>query len=220
MAARFNTPPGWPPTPAGWMPPPGWQPDPSWPSAPPGWVFWTDDSLSTPTDSAPTVPPPPGTPRPASRGWVAPVVGVSTFLVGLLVGVAIGGAGGSSAAQPQAVSTVTVTSGPAATVTVTATPVDGAPATTEAGESSVATEPETEVFVMPDVVGMNLQYAQDTLQSLGSYLMDQEDATTLDRFQVLDSNWQVCRQDPQPGEEVPVDTIVTLWSVKLDEACP
>jgi len=73
---------------------------------------------------------------------------------------------------------------------------------------------------MPDLVGMNLQYAQDTLQSLGSYLMDQEDATTLDRFQVLDSNWQVCRQDPLPGEEVPVETIVTLWSVKLDEVCP
>jgi len=115
---------------------------------------------------------------------------------------------------------VTVTSGPAATVTVTATPADAAPATAEAGDSSVATEPETEVFVMPDLVGMNLQYAQDTLQSLGSYLMDQEDATTLDRFQVLDSNWQVCRQDPLPGEEVPVETIVTLWSVKLDEVCP
>ena len=25
---RFNPPPGWPPTPAGWMPPSGWQPDP------------------------------------------------------------------------------------------------------------------------------------------------------------------------------------------------
>ncbi|BCZ21355.1 hypothetical protein MTY59_12100 [Mycobacterium senriense] len=41
---RFNTPPNWPPTPAGWAPGPGWEPDPSWPPAPPGWQFWIDDS--------------------------------------------------------------------------------------------------------------------------------------------------------------------------------
>jgi len=38
---RFNPPPGWPPTPPGFVPPPGWRPDPSWPAAPPGWQWWT-----------------------------------------------------------------------------------------------------------------------------------------------------------------------------------
>lgn len=49
--------------------------------------------------------------------------------------------------------------------------------------------------------------------------MDQGDASGLGRIQVLDSNWQVCSQDPAPGVEVPVETVVTLSAVKLDEVC-
>jgi hypothetical protein len=46
---RFNPPPGWPPSPAGFDPPPGWQPDPRWPAPPPGWQFWLpeDDTSSS-----------------------------------------------------------------------------------------------------------------------------------------------------------------------------
>lgn len=73
---------------------------------------------------------------------------------------------------------------------------------------------------MPGLVGMNLQLAQDTLQAEGSYLMDQTDASGLGRFQVDDSNWQVCAQSPAAGAEVPVDAMVTLAAVKLDESCP
>ena len=40
MEMRFNTPPGWPPAPAGFVPAPGWKPDPAWPPAPTGWNFW------------------------------------------------------------------------------------------------------------------------------------------------------------------------------------
>ncbi|SCE29495.1 hypothetical protein GA0115240_14975 [Streptomyces sp. DvalAA-14] len=40
---RFNTPPGWPRPPDGWLPPPWWQPDPSWPPAPPGWQFVVEE---------------------------------------------------------------------------------------------------------------------------------------------------------------------------------
>jgi hypothetical protein len=36
----WQPPPGWPPSPEGWVPPLGWQPDPSWPEAPAGWQFW------------------------------------------------------------------------------------------------------------------------------------------------------------------------------------
>ena len=38
---RFNPPPGWPPTPPGYVPPPDWRPDPSLPAAPPDWQWWT-----------------------------------------------------------------------------------------------------------------------------------------------------------------------------------
>lgn len=56
MAARFNTPPGWPPAPEGWTPPPGWAPDPSWPPAPEGWQFWVEDAAAGSEPTAPTVP--------------------------------------------------------------------------------------------------------------------------------------------------------------------
>ena len=72
---------------------------------------------------------------------------------------------------------------------------------------------------MPEVVGMVLQDAQDQLQSMGSFLMDQTDARGWGRLQILDSNWKVCSQDPAPGATVPISTLVTLASVKLSEHC-
>jgi beta-lactam-binding protein with PASTA domain len=74
-------------------------------------------------------------------------------------------------------------------------------------------------FTMPKLVGMNLQLAQDLLQSKGSYILDQEDFKGLSRFQINDSNWKVCKQSPAPGKSVPVSTVVTLYSVKLTERC-
>jgi hypothetical protein len=74
-------------------------------------------------------------------------------------------------------------------------------------------------FVMPKVVGMNLQLAQDLLQSKGSYILDQEDFKGLSRLQILDSNWKVCAQSPAAGKRVSASTMVTLSSVKLAESC-
>jgi hypothetical protein len=70
------------------------------------------------------------------------------------------------------------------------------------------------------VVGMVLQDAQDLLQTKGSHLMDQQDATGLERLQVLDANWTVCSQGPKAGDTVSTDDVVTLSSVKLYEECP
>jgi hypothetical protein len=67
---------------------------------------------------------------------------------------------------------------------------------------------------------MNLQLAQDLLQSKGSYLMDQEDAKGLSRWQINDSAWKVCSQSPSAGKKVPASTLVVLKSVKLTESCP
>lgn len=91
------------------------------------------------------------------------------------------------------------------------------------------TEPPTEppaqpasTFTMPNLVGRVLQDAQDLLQSKGSYSIRQEDATGLDRFNLLDTNWRVCRQSPKAGAKVSVDDTVTVWSVKINppEKCP
>ncbi|KRF30050.1 hypothetical protein ASG91_00220 [Phycicoccus sp. Soil802] len=73
---------------------------------------------------------------------------------------------------------------------------------------------------MPKLVGKNLQLAQDTLQSVGSYVLDQEDASGLGRLQVNDSNWKVCSQKPKAGASIPIETVVLLSSVKLSEDCP
>lgn len=36
----FTPPPGWPASPAGWVPPPSWQPPDDWPTAPEKWSYW------------------------------------------------------------------------------------------------------------------------------------------------------------------------------------
>ncbi|WP_062381232.1 PASTA domain-containing protein [Demequina pelophila] len=77
----------------------------------------------------------------------------------------------------------------------------------------------SETFTMPSLVGMNLQLAQDSLQELGSYFLDQEDWTGDGRRQLIDTNWQVCAQEPAAGTETSIGEIVTLWSVKLSETC-
>lgn len=93
------------------------------------------------------------------------------------------------------------------------------PTVAEAAASPEPTEAPV-VVTMPDVVGANLQDAQDSLQALGSYLLDQQDATGDGRLQLVDANWTVCTQEPAAGADFPVDATVILAAVKLDEACP
>ncbi|HEY3293495.1 MAG TPA: PASTA domain-containing protein [Candidatus Nanopelagicaceae bacterium] len=87
-------------------------------------------------------------------------------------------------------------------------------------KAKVAPDVPKDSFKMPRVVGMNLQLAQDLLQSLGSYIMDQTDAAGLSRWQIFDGNWKVCAQSPPAGRIVPQSITVTLASVKLEERCP
>jgi len=132
--------------------------------------------------------------------------------------ISLAGCGGGSAASATTVTQTVVRE------TVTVTPP--APETTSVAESAAEppataepAAPEVEFFTMPKLVGKNLQLAQDTLQSLGSYVLDQEDASGLGRLQVNDSNWKVCSQRPKAGSKTPTDTVVLLASVKLDETC-
>ena len=123
---------------------------------------------------------------------------------------------GLSACAPGPTPYVTVTV--SATETVTAEPGAGVGGVVEDAIED-AIDSATEI-VMPDVVGMNLQEAQDLLQNMGSYFMDQEDASGEGRLQIDDSNWQVCKQDPKPGETLSLVDVVTLSSVKGNEDCP
>ena len=103
--------------------------------------------------------------------------------------------------------------------TSTPTPVPSPPPVEQPSATAETDDVATETFIMPKLVGKNLQVAQDQLQARGSYVLDQEDASGLNRFQVLDSNWKVCRQKPQAGKKVGIDQLVTLGSVKLEESC-
>lgn len=76
-----------------------------------------------------------------------------------------------------------------------------------------------DTFVMPALVGTNLQEAQDALQARGSFLLTQTDGTGQGRFQMLDYNWKVCGQHPSAGTVTDLVTLVELVAVKLSEAC-
>jgi hypothetical protein len=107
------------------------------------------------------------------------------------------------------------------TVTVTEevpAPADEAPAE-EAPPREEAPKPEQggDIARVPNVVGENHQYAQDTLQAAGFYLLDERDCTGQDRLLLWDRNWVVQEQDPPAGTRASVDDTITLCSVKEGE---
>ncbi|MFJ4902917.1 PASTA domain-containing protein [Streptomyces sp. NPDC088727] len=88
----------------------------------------------------------------------------------------------------------------------------------ELKKSIEAAAPEADKAKLPNLVGMDLQAAQDTAQAAGFYLLDDQDASGQGRLQVFDRNWTVCSQDPAPGTR-PVAGLVTLFAVKDNESC-
>lgn len=85
--------------------------------------------------------------------------------------------------------------------------------------SSPATEMSTSVPrpLMPDVVCMDLQSAQDLIQDQGVFYSRSEDATGEDRNQIVDSNWIVIEQNIMPGDRFDEGDVV-LKVLKEDEA--
>ncbi|WP_327696433.1 PASTA domain-containing protein [Streptomyces sp. NBC_00459] len=93
------------------------------------------------------------------------------------------------------------------------TPTETSPETPDS-----TSEAAPEAATLPDLVGQDLQAAQDEAQAAGFYVLDDQDASGQNRLQVFDRNWTVCSQDPEPGTH-PTDTPVTLYAVKDDETC-
>lgn len=78
-------------------------------------------------------------------------------------------------------------------------------------------------WTMPNLVGSNLQDAQNAIQKLtGSaiFVTRSHDATGAGRHQVLDRNWKVCSQNVPVGHTIRADTRIDFGAVKLDERCP
>lgn len=96
-------------------------------------------------------------------------------------------------------SQVTVASTSAPTTTQIPTSVSTNDSTTTTGEMNPFGGNDPEDFLMPDVVCMTLQQAQDEIQDHGVFLSRSEDASGQDRMQLIDSNWVVIGQSPKPG---------------------
>ncbi|MCP3799486.1 PASTA domain-containing protein [Allokutzneria sp. A3M-2-11 16] len=94
-----------------------------------------------------------------------------------------------------------------------APPASVAPTTTTATKTAVAAGDVT----VPNVVGMEHQKAQDTMQAAGLRNLTEEDATGRKRLLVNDRNWVVVTQEPAAGAVVPKTTKVLLKSKKKDD---
>jgi hypothetical protein len=108
----------------------------------------------------------------------------------------------------------TPTAGPQ-TPTAPAAPVGSAPP----AEPGVAPEAR---WAMPDLVGANLQDAQNAIQSLTSFAIavtTSHDRTGAGREQVVDRNWKVCDQSVPAGSDIDSSTSIDFGAVKLEESC-
>jgi hypothetical protein len=106
--------------------------------------------------------------------------------------------------------------------TVTAAPATPAPATVKARRVRRQAPPAADAaasgkITVPNVVGKDHQFAQDTMQAAGLYNLSEEDATGQDRLLLIDRNWKVVTQTPAPGNKVSEDTTITLRSKKLSD---
>src|SRR5688500_10152928 len=78
-------------------------------------------------------------------------------------------------------------------------------------------------WTMPDLIGQDLQGAQDAIQSLtdsADVYTDSRDLTGQDRMQVSDRHWRVCTSTPSPGETFTADTEIEFGVVRIEETCP
>ena len=101
----------------------------------------------------------------------------------------------------------TTTTAPTATTTAPATASTATPGTTAAAAK----------ITVPNVVGKDLQLAQDTMQAAGLYNLTSHDSTGQARLQVLDRNWVVTDQTPAAGSRVAADQRIDLGARKFTD---
>ena len=110
---------------------------------------------------------------------------------------------------------------PTRTVTVTAPAPP--PATTRPAPTPPPVRESTGTsWTMPDLVGSNLQDAQNGVQDLTEFqiaVTTSHDSTGAGRQQVVDRNWKVCSQSVPPGTTITKGARIDFGTVKLDEDC-
>jgi|LakMenEpi03Aug12_release.lakeMendotaPanAssembly.Ray.scaffolds.fasta_scaffold535935_1 hypothetical protein len=101
------------------------------------------------------------------------------------------------------------------TTVITSTSESASPNSTS--EINIAGGNDPEDFLMPNVVCMNLQEAQDEIQDHGVFYSRSTDLTGQDRNQIIDSNWVVLEQSPAPGIKIGEGDAI-LGVVKIGES--
>ena len=111
---------------------------------------------------------------------------------------------------------------PAASLT-TAPPATSVPAATTSTRTTTPTTTRVQQWTMPNLVGMNLQQAQDAVQKLTGnpvFVTLSHDATAAGRQQVVDRNWKVCAQSVAAGATFTDSAKIDFATVKNEERCP
>jgi hypothetical protein len=143
-------------------------------------------------------------------------------VAGLVVVGAIGSAiGGNDAdTNPAAASSTLQVATPSSSAVVppTVAPVVPPPAV---APPAPETTPAAVRFAMPNLVGVDLQTAQNQVQTHGVFFSKSHDLLG-SRNQLVDSNWIVCDQNIPPGQQVTGDAegAIDFGVVKREESCP
>jgi hypothetical protein len=173
--------------------------------------------------------PPHGQPAYPPFGWQGPppklplykrpwfIVVLACLFAVVVIGSALGGNDGGS--TPAAYSSTT--EAPATSSSVAPPPTTQAPVVPAAPASTTEVAPAGVDFAMPDAVGMDLQSAQNLVQTYGVFFSKSHDLRG-SRNQLVDSNWMVCDQNIPPGQQVTGDAegLIDFGVVKREEACP
>ncbi|MGV0740994.1 hypothetical protein [Mycolicibacterium sp. XJ870] len=78
-------------------------------------------------------------------------------------------------------------------------------------------------WTMPNLIGKDLQGAQDAIQSLTGgevWFSSSTDLTGQGRAQISDRGWQVCTSTPPAGAKFTVSTEIDFGVVRMSEECP
>ncbi|MFI6042346.1 hypothetical protein ACIA8C_11975 [Nocardia sp. NPDC051321] len=146
-------------------------------------------------------------------------------ICGLVVVVASGCGANTVSGKAVIASTTTSVAAPVSSAAITS-PAVVIPKTTARQEVPTPSPPPApsqpappRQALMPNVVCMNLQAAQNKIQEGGVWYSRSTDATGKGRMQVLDANWIVVAQTPAPG--VPIgEADAVLSVVKIGERNP
>ncbi|WP_068273647.1 hypothetical protein [Aldersonia kunmingensis] len=183
------------------------------------------------TAAALAAPPPVYAPPPVRKGVVAAaIVAAGLTVIGIATDISDGfdeseDQSPPSSTQPVPTSAARATTSASPTTTVapsaTITPTTIAPATSVPAAAPVPQSASAPTALMPAVLCMNLQAAQDAIQAAGVFYSRSEDATGKGRMQISDRNWVVVAQSPAPGIAIDEGDAV-LSVVKYGESgdCP